>query len=836
YYETEGHASQDDCFRARFERTDWTYQGTDCMEGFEGCDGADVMCSRVTNPIYRGFCFEGYNHAPYLDPFSEGRLGPNRKDDERCVGTKAFCEDAERIESYGSTEACLKRRTGKPSSPSDRQPGKADFLPEDQLACRGDPTEKCLGTEKFCGQLQSSQQKEQCLTSRRPPQFYTESSTECDPSKGEFSEPCLGTEKWCANELRVELYGSEEKCRDFRRKQAASASSSSPRGGPWIAPDYECLKNGDGTEKCEGTERFCQFRSPSSDACFAARELGPFLLPAVDSSSTGCSGAKEQQGGEACAGTDSWCHDGFRQNNYRNEDECFRRRGFEQEKMARKVVDRFEPLFKDTILQYAKNVTLNAVYRDLIREAGNETSAMNAVGADLGRYHKMLKEEVLSSAIEKAAPKDLQWHKPQPGCTKYEEVCLGTDVWCSKPEYYKKDGYDSQRACFIARREKTPWRYINSECLADFEHCDGTDVVCSRVQDPGYRDSCFAARTRAAWLPKWAPGCLAAGNKDDERCAGTKDFCNAEARIKSYGSAETCLSRREAAPKGVKKPEFLLGNFFKCFGDKDETCKGTEEFCSSGRLSAEEVLACIESRANPPFYEADSPTCTSSPDGWTPSEACLGTSKWCADKSRVGIYGSKDRCEAFRKKAEKKGANLRKWVAPSQACRGNDDQSEQCKGTEYVCQWNAPISDFCFSDRETGPFLLPKKPGTCPKAESAMESCLGTDNWCHERYQQNNYPSEGECFSRRGFTKHDQMVKAIVEKMSPVITKIILDKGKEIVNNTVYYQLIHERGDEKSTKTAIIDACNNYLEKLEKETLPKAMGEYMKKVRRAAGA
>ncbi|RDA90590.1 hypothetical protein CP533_6937 [Ophiocordyceps camponoti-saundersi (nom. inval.)] len=423
----------------------------------------------------------------------------------------------------------------------------------------------------------------------------------------------------------------------------------------------------------------------------------------------------------------------------------------------------------------------------------------------------------------------LLWMKPDSSCFENEESCRGTDVWCSTRQFYHDiDGYESQAACFAARLGKTPWRYINSDCIAYHETCDGTDAVCSRVEDAAIRDHCYASRSEGEWLPKYASGCLAAGMDDDERCMGTEDFCRAEARIKSYGSTEKCLAYREKAPEKIKKPEFLVENPLRCFGDATEECRGTEKFCFNKPHQGngnKDVLDCIESRINPLLYAPDSPDCTD----FGFSEACVGTSVWCANKKRVKIYGTKERCEDLREPASDEPS---RWFAPGQECRDEADQSERCIGTERKCQLFSSAPDDCFRRRETAPFLLAKPSGECSQAESKAESCQGTDRWCHERYQENNYRSEGECFSRRGF-KHDEMVAAVVKNMSDLMTDIILKQGAKVVENAVHYDLVGNGGDEKSAKQSIATYLDRYLEELEKTTLPSATESYMAKLRKA---
>ncbi|KAK2591708.1 hypothetical protein QQS21_010593 [Conoideocrella luteorostrata] len=431
-----------------------------------------------------------------------------------------------------------------------------------------------------------------------------------------------------------------------------------------------------------------------------------------------------------------------------------------------------------------------------------------------------------------------QWFRPGVHCYKREESCLGTEVWCAKPEYYKDiDKYPSQQACFDARIERTEWRYINTDCLADLETCDGTDVVCSRIEDWAIRASCYAARPKGKWFPKYSPGCLAAGREVDERCVGTDEFCKGEARVKLYGSAEACLGRREAATKENKKQGFLIKNALKCYGDPTEECQGTEDFCFRATAPKRhqepaQVLACVESRVRPPLYAANSPDCDTSKQNHVFSEACVGTNIWCASQARVKIYGSKERCEAFR---QPYSAGPGKWVPPQQACRDNLDQSEQCKGTEQICQWQSLDRNSCYGARETAPFLLPEQPNGCPPTKPQVESCVGTDSWCYKGYNEMNYLSQGECFSRRGF-KHDELVARVVKKMGDMMTETILKHGEKVIKDALYYDLVGKRGDENSAKASVNNYVNQYLEKLEKETLPEATEKFMTNVQKAAVA
>ncbi|PHH89390.1 hypothetical protein CDD83_6148 [Cordyceps sp. RAO-2017] len=307
---------------------------------------------------------------------------------------------------------------------------------------------------------------------------------------------------------------------------------------------------------------------------------------------------------------------------------------------------------------------------------------------------------------------------------------------------------------------------------------------------------------------------------------GTLDFCKAEARVKSYGSAEACLARREEAPKESKKQEFLLQDDLQCYGDPNEKCVGTENFCSG----VANALSCIESHEKPPFYDPESPDCYATRQQGYFSEACRGTKDWCASETRRRIYGSAERCESFRQRVSDGPS---KWVPPKHSCRDSSDGSEQCSGTEELCQFHSADRDGCWSGREAAPFLLPR-PGGCPPAEQTAESCMGTDFHCHERYNETNYFSEGECFSRRGF-KHDELVAKVVKQMGDKIVDVILQNGETVVKHAVYYNLVRQGGDENSALQSVKTYVDGYFDNLQ-EALPGATDKYMANVQKRAGA
>ncbi|OAA43688.1 hypothetical protein NOR_04263 [Metarhizium rileyi] len=441
------------------------------------------------------------------------------------------------------------------------------------------------------------------------------------------------------------------------------------------------------------------------------------------------------------------------------------------------------------------------------------------VSASIGKSGALQSRQVSGS---------LQWFKPGLNCIERTEYCLGTIAWCSNPEYYSQlGGYKDQDSCFNARLGKTAWRYMNTDCLATFEQCEGTDVICSRVENPGVRSLCYESHTKGKWLQPFSPGCLAPVKDDDERCVGTQAYCEAKERIESYGSTQYCLDNREDAssnPDAVKQ-SFFPSNYFRCFGDPTEECIGTEAFCA--RVPTKDREECLQARENPPFYIELSPDCGTSSDKGSVSEACIGTENWCQSTEVYKLYGSVEKCRDYRRRASGPG----KWFPPKHACSFALQMSEQCQGTEEMCQYHSPDRDSCFKARGLGPFLLANSSG-CSSTGQQGEDCLGTDSWCHEMYSQNNYLDEGECFSRRGFNQ--KKLSAEVAKVVMAIAKqAVLKYGENVTQHAVYYDLVGQRGDETTAMKAVKTYLDGYLAKLQND-IPEITKRFMSRVQRKA--
>ncbi|PHH59319.1 hypothetical protein CDD81_3388 [Ophiocordyceps australis] len=424
----------------------------------------------------------------------------------------------------------------------------------------------------------------------------------------------------------------------------------------------------------------------------------------------------------------------------------------------------------------------------------------------------------------------LQWFKPGVNCTQRQEGCLGTVAWCSNAEYYRQiEGYPDQASCFNARMAKTEWQYISSGCLQHFEVCDGTDIVCSKVENMGTRRLCYGAHIKGKWLEPFSPGCLAPARHDDERCIGTRAFCESKERIKAYGSAQYCLAKREEASSEAKKQEFLAANPLRCTGDPTEICIGTEQYCTYQSKTNKEK--CFASREQPPFYIEYSPDCETGSDKGYYSEACVGTESWCRSNARYQIYGSVEKCIQHRKRPSRLG----KWLAPNETCAPNTQGTEACEGTERMCQKHSPWREVCFQERETAPFVQPD-PRSCSEAKQQQEACLGTDVWCHEKWEHMDYYGEAECFSRRGFDQFKlaaEMAKLVTTAARPAIVKF----GEKVTRDAVYYNLIGKRGNDKTALQAVKTYLEGYLTRIEDKVIPEAATKFMAEVeRRAMGA
>ncbi|KFG81447.1 hypothetical protein MANI_118717 [Metarhizium anisopliae] len=342
YYKQDGYKSQDECFNDRKGQIPWAYMNVDCSLKVLSCDGSDGMCFRIENEDRRHTCFLRYLKGYFLEPHTPGCVsGPvGVEKDERCSGTKAYCGAARQVKAYGSEQACLRRRQTAPAGERKKTP----FLPAQRVCASDAASEVCIGTEATC------RGDAKCLDRRQQPPFLHPWSASCDHHSPEDSEACAGTAQYCSDETRIKWYGSRKDCINSR---------GAPEPVRWLQPS-EAKGCTNGTEICEGTEAVCWPVPSKRDECFRARGLAPFLLP----------NSKAKAGTEAALGTDEWCHKGFHDHGYDSENECFQRRGHDQDALHAKLAKEYKGKFKEILYKIMPNITTEAAKRELIAKKG----------------------------------------------------------------------------------------------------------------------------------------------------------------------------------------------------------------------------------------------------------------------------------------------------------------------------------------------------------------------------------------------------------------------------------------------------------------------------------
>lgn len=341
HYTKQNYKTEEDCFRDREAKSPWQY-------GQGQPTGTDVLCARIQNADIRNKCFRAFTQAKasWLEPNSPGCLRPGWSEDERCVGTAAFCASDKRKKAYGSQDGCLSYRESRDSKHGGQR--KYPFLLPDIKRCHGDQQEDCIGTEAFC-MAQGPEAGLRCLESREKPPFLQPESPRCgEQGVSDFAEPCVGTKAWCRGESRIRQYGSEEAC--IKTRDSGTGKM------PWLEPADQCAGgSGNDTEACVGTERQCR----ANPSCFEGRELGPFLL----ASESDCASNKDT---EKCIGTWKWCDDKWKSLQYGDAHDCFMRRAFDLRQFNQEVERTFKPLYQDIISRGSGNVTFAALLRSQV--------------------------------------------------------------------------------------------------------------------------------------------------------------------------------------------------------------------------------------------------------------------------------------------------------------------------------------------------------------------------------------------------------------------------------------------------------------------------------------
>ncbi|EGX88831.1 hypothetical protein CCM_08877 [Cordyceps militaris CM01] len=178
-------------------------------------------------------CFEGKTLTYYI-VYSAECTGRDRHPEEVCLGSDAWCSHGNRKTLYGSAEKCLALRP-KPAA-------KAPWQPKGGADCGGAETEKCLGTNAACSNIENEVLVAEAV------------SFDLDPSG--------------AGRRRLAARGRREASADRGQRRGARAAA-------FALPDSEgCSAPGADEEPCLGSVAWCEKHGEGGkNACLLARGL-----------------------------------------------------------------------------------------------------------------------------------------------------------------------------------------------------------------------------------------------------------------------------------------------------------------------------------------------------------------------------------------------------------------------------------------------------------------------------------------------------------------------------------------------------------------------------------
>ncbi|KAM4054990.1 hypothetical protein HRG_014938 [Hirsutella rhossiliensis] len=78
------------------------------------------------------------------------------------------------------------------------------------------------------------------------------------------------------------------------------------------------------------------------------------------------------------------------------------------------------------------------------------------------------------------------------------------------------------------------------------------------------------------------------------------------------------------------------------------------------------------------------------------------------------------------------------------------------------------------------------------------------------------------------------MAVEVVKRVTVVVKEAILKFGENVTRHAVYYDLVGQRGDDKTAMKAVKAYLEGYLDKLQKETIPEATKKFMARVEQKA--
>ncbi|PFH61610.1 hypothetical protein XA68_16871 [Ophiocordyceps unilateralis] len=180
----------------------------------------------------------------------------------------------------------------------------------------------------------------------------------------------------------------------------------------------------------------------------------------------------------------------------------------------------------------------------------------------------------------------------------------------------------------------------------------------------------------------------------------------------------------------------------------NEDCSGTDYYCEKLQNLSQRI-ECFQGRKKAPWLEPNSDGCIVSVD-W--DERCHGSQAWCETERMIESYGSSQTCLGFRQ--PRAAPRKSPFKSPLVVCIGDNDQTEDCMGTEVFCNRlnNSDQALACVQSRSKPWFAVPYS-ATCDGilANLHHEGCRGTDDWCRSQDSIRLYGSEAACRSfRRG--------------------------------------------------------------------------------------
>ncbi|RDA91922.1 hypothetical protein CP533_1286 [Ophiocordyceps camponoti-saundersi (nom. inval.)] len=329
---------------------------------------------------------------------------------EPCLGTEVWCFMKTINGEYESTEACYSLRQ------------QMDWFNAANDGCKDD-SERCLGTEAFCGRVGSRWDRDRCIGARKKTPWLDAHLDSC-PASGPKTELCMGTKAWCQREEAWKYYSSEEVCRSHRSRSLSWTLSPEDAGNrmPSVpaGDDFDSCKD-PYSEKCMGTELYCMGKSSHElrESCLQERQP----LRYYHRFSTDCRD-KVDDGSEACVGSIAWCKHEDRIKLWGSRQDCLKFRSEPPQLMP---------------LHYKSNQD-DCKYSQEERCIGTEAFCMKMTGRSQRKQCFESREPHLFLAANSNICS---------GKGGEEERCVGTVTWCKK-HFYKRH-YDDADECFQVR-------------------------------------------------------------------------------------------------------------------------------------------------------------------------------------------------------------------------------------------------------------------------------------------------------------------------------------------------------------------------------------------------